>query len=241
MIPGTSTIDPREAAHFDAQAADWWNPRGSSAMLHRLNPVRLGYVRARLDAAWGLDPESRRPLAGRRALDVGCGAGLLTEPLARLGADVTGIDAAGEAIAAARAHADAQGLAIDYRAGGIEDVDGIFDLVTALEVVEHVTDPPAFAAGLARVLAPGGILILSTPNRTTWSRTAIVTLAEGFGAIPKGTHDWDRFITPGEMHGLLEDAGLQVADTTGLAWSPTRGFALSDDRRLNYLVTARKR
>ncbi len=238
MASGSTTIDPREAAHFDAQAADWWNPRGSSAMLHRLNPVRLRYVRARLDALWGLDATSRTPLAGRRVLDVGCGAGLFAEPLARMGAAVTGVDAAGEAIAAARAHADASGLTIAYRHGGIEDVDGRFDLVTALEVIEHVADPAAFVSGLARVLAPGGVLVMSTPNRTAWSRTAIVTLAEGSGAIPRGTHDWNRFITPDGLRALLGEAGLEVTDVTGLAWSPTRGFALSDDLRLNYLVTA---
>ena len=238
MQSALTTIDPREVAHFDAQAADWWNPRGSSAMLHRLNPVRLAHLRTQIDAHWGGDPRDRRPLAGKRALDVGCGAGLLTEPLARMGAAVTGVDAAGEAIAAARAHAAAQGLAVDYRHGGVEDVDGRFDLVTAMEVIEHVADPAAFAAGLARALAPGGLLLLSTPNRTALSRTMIVTLAEGFGRIPRGTHDADRFITPDEMRALLGGAGLEVVDTTGLAWSPTRGFVLSDDLRLNYLVSA---
>lgn len=232
-----TTIDLREAAHFGRQAADWWNPRGSSAMLHRLNPVRLGYVRAQLDEHWGLDPKSRTPLAGKRVLDVGCGAGLLAEPLARLGAEVTGIDAAAQAIAAARDHAEAQGLTIDYRVGGIEDVEGRFDLVTAMEVIEHVTDREAFAAGLARALAPGGVLILSTPNRTALSRKMIVTLAEGFGAIPRGTHDWERFLTPEEVAALLAEAGLDVVDTAGLTWSTTRGFQLSQDLRLNYLLT----
>ena len=154
---------------------------------------------------------------------------------------MTGVDAAGEAIAAARAHAAGQGLAIDYRTGGIEDVDGAYDLVSALEVIEHVADPATFAAGLARVLAPGGVLILSTPNRTALSRTAIVTLAEGFGRIPRGTHDADRFITPDEMRALLGAVGLEIVDTTGLAWSPTRGFTLSEDLRLDYLMTARLR
>ncbi len=236
----TSTIDPREAAHFGRQAAEWWNPRGSSAMLHRINPVRLTYVRRQVDTLWSVGARERRPLAGRRALDVGCGAGLLSEPLSRLGAAVTGVDAAGEAIAAARVHAAAGGLDISYGVGGIEDVEGAFELVTALEVIEHVTDPAGFVAGLARVLAPGGSLILSTPNRTMLSKTMIVTLAEGFGRIPRGTHDWARFLTPEELRGLLAAAGLEVVDTTGLAWSPAHGFGLSADLQLNYLVTARK-
>jgi len=240
MTSTATTIDPREAAHFGAQAAEWWNPRGSSAMLHRINPVRLSYVRQQVDRLWSIDPRERRPLAGRRALDVGCGAGLLSEPLSRLGAALTGVDAAGEAIAAARDHAAGGGLEIDYRVGGVEDVAGVFDLVIAMEVVEHVTDPAGFVAGLARVLAPGGLLILSTPNRTMLSKTMIVTLAEGFGWIPRGTHDWARFLTPEEVRGLLGAAGLEVVDTTGLAWSAARGFGLSEDLRLNYLVTARK-
>ena len=239
MTNATVTIDPKEAAHFGAQAADWWNPKGSSAMLHRLNPVRLGYVRARIDAHWDGDPRSRTPLAGRRAIDVGCGAGLLAEPLARLGAAVTGLDAAAESIAVARAHAAGQGLAIDYRAAGIETLAGeTFDLVCSMEVIEHVTDPAAFVAGLARALAPGGLMILSTPNRTPLSRLAIVTLAEGLGRVPKGTHDWDKFLTPDELTALLEAAGLTVIDVTGLAYDPLRGFVLSENRALDYFVTA---
>jgi 2-polyprenyl-6-hydroxyphenyl methylase/3-demethylubiquinone-9 3-methyltransferase len=237
-----STIREEEARHFGALAADWWDPKGSSAMLHRLNPVRLRYIRQQLDRSWTLDPSVRRPLTGRSAVDVGCGAGLLCEPLARLGAEVVGIDAAPENIAAARAHAEGQGLTIDYRTGSI-DVLGSepFDLVTSLEVIEHVDDPAAFVAGLAGVLKPDGILILSTPNRTPLSRVAMITLAEGFGAIPRGTHDWDRFLTPEELTPLLADAGLEVVDTTGLSFSASRGFVLGENKALNYLVTARRR
>ena len=236
-----TTIRPDEARHFGALAADWWDPKGSSAMLHRLNPVRLRYIRQQVDRFWSLDPTARRPLAGRSAVDVGCGAGLLCEPLARLGAEVVGIDAAPENIAAARVHAEGQGLAIDYRAGSI-DVLGAepFDLVTSLEVIEHVDDPAAFVAGLAAALAPGGIMILSTPNRTPLSRLAMITLAEGVGAIPRGTHDWERFLTPEELAPLLVDAGLEVVDTTGLSLSPARGFMLGENKALNYLVTARR-
>jgi len=234
------TVDPREAAHFGALAAEWWDPRGSSAMLHKLGPARLSYIRARIDQHWGGDEHGLRPLAGKRAADVGCGAGLIAEPLARLGAEVTGIDAAAENVAAAKAHAAGQGLAIDYRAGGIEALDGPYDLVTCLEVVEHVADVDAFLAGLAGALAPGGLLILSTPNRTTLSKLALITIGEGTGQIPKGTHDWTKFLTPDELTARLAALGLDVTDVTGLGWSPTRGFQLSVDTSLNYLIAAKR-
>ena len=234
-----TTIDPAEAAHFGGLAADWWDPKGSSAMLHRLNPARLGYLREAVDRHWGLDETSFTPLAGKTALDVGCGAGLLCEPLARLGAAVTGIDAAAENIAAAHAHALQSGLIIDYRTGGIEGLGSRrFDLVTSLEVIEHVTDPAGFVAGLAGALADGGLLVLSTPNRTALSHIALITIGEGTGRIPKGTHDWDKFLTPEELVALLEDAGLKVVDMRGLSFSPARGFVISDDMKLDYFVTA---
>jgi 2-polyprenyl-6-hydroxyphenyl methylase/3-demethylubiquinone-9 3-methyltransferase len=234
-----ATIDPREAEHFGRLARDWWDPKGSSAMLHRLNPARLAYIRESVDAHWGGDPESFAPLKGRTAIDVGCGAGLLAEPLARLGATVTGVDAAPENIGAARAHAAAAGLAIDYVAGGIEDLTGrTFDLVTSMEVIEHVSDPAAFVAGLAGALAEGGLMILSTPNRTLLSHIAMIELGEGLGAIPKGTHDWHRFFTPEELEALLEGAGLKVTARRGLSFSPARGFVTSGNEALNYLLTA---
>jgi len=235
-----STIDPNEAAHFGALAADWWDPKGSSAMLHRLNPVRLKYIREQIDHHWQADEHDLKPLAGRSAADVGCGAGLLAEPLARLGAAVTGIDAAAETIAAARAHALGQGLEIDYRVGGVEALAGRYDLVTSLEVVEHVSDPAAFVGGLAAAVAEGGLLILSTPNRTSWSRLVMIVLGEGTGRIPRGTHDWDKFIDPDALCALVRRAGLEVSDVTGLGWSPTRGFQCTEDLSLNYLVTARR-
>jgi 2-polyprenyl-6-hydroxyphenyl methylase/3-demethylubiquinone-9 3-methyltransferase len=238
--PTHDSVVAREAAHFGRLAADWWNPRGSSAMLHRLNPVRLAYLREAVDAHWNGAAEDFMPLAGRRALDVGCGAGLLAEPLARLGAAVTGVDAAPENIAAAALHAAAGGLSIDYRAGGVEVVVAgeRFDLVTSLEVIEHVADPARFVRGLAAALAPGGLMLLSTPNRTPLSRLAMITLAEGVGAIPKGTHDWDRFLTPDELTVLLESEGLKVRDVRGLVFTPSRGFALGDSTALDYFVTA---
>lgn len=232
-----STVDAREAAHFGRLAADWWDPRGSSAPLHQLNPPRLAYLRARIDAHWGGDGQGFAPLTGKRALDMGCGAGLLAEPLARLGAQVTGVDASEQVIAAARAHAGA--LPIGYRVGGVEAVRGErFDLVTSLEVIEHVTDPGVFVHGLAQALAPGGLMVLSTPNRTPLSRLAMITVAEGTGRIPRGTHDWNKFLTPDELTRLLNGAGLRVIDVQGLAYKPGRGFHLSDSTALDYFVTA---
>lgn len=237
----TATIDPSEAAFFGKLAADWWDPKGSSAMLHRLNPARLSYLRARVDEAWGLDQRERLPLRGRTALDVGCGAGLLSEPLARLGAAVTGLDAAPENIAVARHHAAGQGLAIDYRAGGIESLNGErFDLVVSMEVIEHVADPAVFIAGLVGALAPEGLLILSTPNRTPLSRLALITVGEGFGMVPRGTHDHDKFLTPDELAGMVEQAGLEVVDTTGLSYDPRTGFVLSSNLALDYFLAARR-
>ena len=239
MASASTTIAPHEAAHFGAMAKDWWDPAGSSAMLHRLNPPRLRYIRDRVDAHWGGDDRGFTPLAGRTALDVGCGAGLLAEPLARLGATVTGIDAAPENIAVAQAHATTSGLSIDYRAGGIEATIGAtFDLVTCLEVIEHVVDRAAFVAGLAGAIAPGGLLVMSTPNRTPLSRLALITLAEGTGRIPRGTHDWHAFLTPAELTDLLVAAGLRVVDTTGLVLSPARGFATGPSTELDYFLTA---
>ncbi|WP_278392754.1 bifunctional 2-polyprenyl-6-hydroxyphenol methylase/3-demethylubiquinol 3-O-methyltransferase UbiG [Sphingobium yanoikuyae] len=240
MTETTATIDPKEAAHFGTMAADWWDPKGSSAMLHKLNPVRLAYIRAAIDRHWDSDDHGFRPLGGKRALDVGCGAGLLAEPLARLGASVTGLDAAPENIAVAVAHAQGQGLAIDYRATPVEQVsDTGYDLVTSMEVIEHVADPAAFVRALAAKLAPDGLMILSTPNRTPMSRLAMITIGESIGGIPKGTHDWSKFITPDELTALLEEAGLEVTDSSGLAFDPARGFTLSANTAINYLLTAR--
>jgi 2-polyprenyl-6-hydroxyphenyl methylase / 3-demethylubiquinone-9 3-methyltransferase len=235
----TSIVD-KEAQHFGAMAGDWWDPKGASAMLHKLNPVRLAYIRDMVDQHFELDECGFRPLEGKSALDVGCGAGLLAEPLARLGAKVTAIDAAPELIEAAKAHAAGAGLSIDYRAVGVELLEAQYDLVTAMEVIEHVAEPQGFIDDLAKRLAPGGLLILSTPNRTAWSKLLTITLAEGFGQIPKGTHDFEKFIDPDTMRGLLAKAGLECIDFEGIAMSPTRGLHLSEDLRLNYLVAAKR-
>ena len=235
----SATIRPEEAAHFAALAKDWWDPKGSSAMLHRLNPVRLAFIREAIDLHWGGDVESARPLAGKTALDVGCGAGLLAEPLARLEAEVTGVDAAAENIEAARLHAAGSGLAIDYRHGELSALGlGRFDLVTCLEVLEHVADKPAFVAALADRLAPGGLMVLSTPNRTPQSRLWLVGAAEALGQVPRGTHHWDDFATPDELRELLAEVGLVMGEPRGIAWSPLHGLHLSRDLSLNYIVTS---
>jgi 2-polyprenyl-6-hydroxyphenyl methylase/3-demethylubiquinone-9 3-methyltransferase len=236
LIPGT--IRPDEAAHFGRLADDWWDPAGSSAMLHRLNPVRLGFVRSAIDSHFGTEPRAMRPLSGLRAIDIGCGAGLLTEPLARMGAAVTGVDAAEDNIRVAAAHAAAGGLAIAYRCGDVADM-GLtgFDLVTSMEVIEHVADKPAFVASLADALAENGLMILSTPNRTAASRLLLVEAAERIGMVPRGTHHWADFITPVELHDLLGGAGLTMGHPQGIAWSPNAGLHLSDNLALNYIVT----
>ncbi len=208
-------------------------------MLHRLNPVRLGFIRRQIDLHFGSDESAMKPLSGKSALDVGCGAGLLCEPLARLGAMVTGVDAAAENIAAAKAHAAQSGLAIDYRAGELAaQTQARFDLVCSMEVIEHVADKAAFVAALAAALAPGGLMVLSTPNRTAKSKLLMVEAAERLGMVPRGTHHWQDFVTPDELRELLAGAGLAMGEPRGIAWSPLKGLHLSSDLSLNYIVTA---
>ena len=236
------SISPGEAAFFGKLADDWWNPRGTSAMLHRVTPLRSRLVRDAAIARFGADPRSRHPLAGLTALDIGCGAGLMTEPLARMGAATTGIDAAAENIAAAQAHAGAGGLAIDYRAISVEDLarTGMrYNLVTCLEVVEHVADRDSFFAALAALVAPGGLAILSTPNRTPASWAVLIAGAEIITrTIPRGAHDWQRFLTPAELSEALNNAGLAVTDIQGLTWRPGKGFGLGPDTSIDYFVSA---
>jgi 2-polyprenyl-6-hydroxyphenyl methylase/3-demethylubiquinone-9 3-methyltransferase len=241
MISAPS-VSADEAAFFGKLAADWWNPTGSSAMLHKITPLRSRLIRDAALARFGGDPRSRTPLAGKTALDIGCGAGLMTEPLARMGARATGIDAAPENIAAASAHAEAGGLAIDYRATSVEALAATgarFDLITCLEVVEHVAGRDSFFAALAALLAPGGLAILSTPNRTAASWAVLIGGAEMvLRSIPRGAHDWNRFMTPAELTEALDHAGLSVTASTGLTWRPGAGFTLGDDVSVNYFLTA---
>jgi 2-polyprenyl-6-hydroxyphenyl methylase/3-demethylubiquinone-9 3-methyltransferase len=235
-----STIDAGEAGFFGALAADWWDPAGSSAMLHRINPLRLGYIRDAMIAR-GRDVRSRRILDGTTALDVGCGAGLLTEPLARMGAQVTGIDAAPENVAVATKHASA-GLDVTYRAVPVDVLAGegaVFDLVTCMEVVEHVADRPAFLASLRALVAPGGTLIMSTPNRTPLSYATLIVGAERITrTIPRGAHDWNKFVRPDELSAELAVAGFAVTGVSGMTWRPATGFVLGRDTSVNYYLTA---
>jgi len=233
-----TSIVADEVKQFASHAGDWWDPNGSEAMLHKLNPIRLKYIRDQIDQHWQCDECGRTPLVGKTALDVGCGAGLLTEPLARLGAKTMGVDATPEVIAVAREHAERSGLEIEYRVGDVQEVEGQFDLITCMEVIEHVADPAMFVKAVAKRLAANGLLIMSTPNATSWSRLIIITLGEGLGKVPRGTHDFDKFISPDRLKVMLADAGLKCLDVEGVAWSPTRGLHLSDDVRLNYVLTA---
>jgi 2-polyprenyl-6-hydroxyphenyl methylase/3-demethylubiquinone-9 3-methyltransferase len=211
------------------------------ASLHQVNPVRLAFVRDAIDAHWPDAARAGKPLAGKSALDIGCGAGLLCEPLARLGAGVTGVDAAADNIAAAAAHAEGVGLPIRYMAGEVGALDiGQFDLVTSVEVIEHVADKPAFLRDVAARLAPDGLLVMSTPNRTAASRVLLVGAAEAVGYVPRGTHHWEDFVTPEELESLLGDAGLTVTSKRGIAWRPGKGLHLSDDMSLNYILSARR-
>ncbi|GMN01885.1 bifunctional 2-polyprenyl-6-hydroxyphenol methylase/3-demethylubiquinol 3-O-methyltransferase UbiG [Erythrobacter sp. MTPC3] len=235
------TIRPEEAEFFSDLARDWWNPNGKMASLHQVNPVRMEFIRAAIDAHWGGDSRSIRPLTGKTALDIGCGAGLVCEPLARLGAKVTGVDASAENISVAATHAEASELDIRYMAGEVGGLDiGTFDLVTCVEVIEHVADKRAFLSNVVDRLAPGGLLVMSTPNRTAASRLLLVGAAEAVGYVPKGTHDWNDFITPEEFEELLGEIGLEVVKRRGISYALGKGLHLSGNESLNYILSARR-
>ncbi len=227
-----TSVRTDEVARFDALAARWWDPAGPMAPLHAMNPLRVGWVDRRLRARF------RGPV---RLLDVGCGAGLAAEALARLGHQVLGVDAAGEAVEAARAHAEGAGLPLEYRVGTAEElaVEGMrFQAVTALEVIEHVADPAAFVALLASLLEPGGVLFVSTINRTARSLAVAKVGAEYvLRLLPRGTHEWRRFVTPAELQGYARDAGLRWLGAGGMVFDPlARRWRMGDDLGVNYIA-----
>ena len=238
-------VDPDEVARFDALAATWWDEAGPMRVLHRFNPVRLAYIRDTACRHFGRDPDRPFALEGLSVVDIGCGGGILSEPLARLGAAVTGLEPAARNLAVARAHAEAEGVPVDYRSDTIEavaDEGARFDVVLAMEVLEHVPDPAAFLRAACAAVKPGGLLFAATINRTLRSfALAIVGAEYVLGWLPKGTHDWDRFITPDELKRMLRDGGVTPTDTTGVLYNPlTDGWRQSRDAGVNYMVAAGK-
>lgn len=245
-----STIDPQEVAQFSAIASEWWDERGKFAPLHRMNPTRIGYIRDQINHHFGQlvgqSGESATPLKNLSLLDVGCGGGLLCEPMARLGAAVTGVDASEENIAVATDHAKQSGLGIDYRAATVEslaEAGQTFDIVLALEIVEHVAESGLFYDCLAKLVKPGGLLIMSTLNRTAKSYAMAIIGAEYvLRWLPRGTHDWNKFVRPSEMAAAIEKTGLALIDTSGIRFDPLSWkFSLDpQDLAVNYLMAAKK-
>ena len=239
----TDSRDPSEIAKFEAMAAEWWDPKGQFKPLHMMNPIRLGYITTQIATEFGRDLKAPRPFEGLRLLDIGCGGGLLSEPMARLGAQVVGADAAPKNIEVARLHAGQVGLDIDYRAETAEALLAAgesFDAVLAMEIVEHVAEPPAFVQACHDLLRPGGVLVMSTLNRTARSFAAAIVGAEWVMRwLPKGTHEWSRFITPEELAAMMQASGLKVVDRRGMVFNPLSwGWSLSDrDMSVNYAAT----
>jgi 2-polyprenyl-6-hydroxyphenyl methylase/3-demethylubiquinone-9 3-methyltransferase len=238
-----ATIDPAEVARFERIAQTWWDPKGPMRILHKFNPVRLAYIRDEACRRFERDPRSAQSLAGLRILDVGCGGGVLSEPLARLGASVTGLDPAPTNIEVARRHAERAGIAVDYRGETVEAVVArgeTFDIVLAMEVVEHVADVQAFINACARAVKPGGFLAMATLNRTLRSfALAIVGAEYVLGWLPKGTHQWEKFVTPEELTLAIESAGFSVVDQQGVVYNPLRDqWSLARDVGVNYMVLA---
>jgi 2-polyprenyl-6-hydroxyphenyl methylase/3-demethylubiquinone-9 3-methyltransferase len=240
-----SSVDAAEVERFSRHAADWWDPRGPMAALHKFNPVRLAYIRDQAAARFERDPKKLDCLKGLRMLDIGCGGGILSEPLARLGATMVGADPAEENIAAARAHAEQAGVAVDYRATTAEELGAAkerFDVVLAMEVVEHVTDMNAFVATCAAMVKPGGLMVAATLNRTLKSfALAIVGAEYVLRWLPRGTHQWDKFVTPVELETAIEDSGLRVSGERGVIYNPFADrWQLASDMDVNYMLVAQR-
>ena len=239
----SGSLDPAEVAKFERMAAEWWSPDGKFRPLHRLNPLRIGFVRDAICARYGRDPRSLRPLEGLRVLDIGCGGGLLSEPMCRLGAEIIGVDPAPGNIEIARLHAAEGGLRIDYRAATAEDLAAAgetFDVVLAMEVVEHVADVDAFLATCASMVRPGGILVLATINRTLKALALAIGGAEYvLRWLPRGTHEYRKFVRPSEAEAALAAAGLDVTRRSGVVFSLADGsWKLSGDMDVNYMLAA---
>ena len=238
-----SSVDSAEVERFARQAGDWWTPRGPMAALHKFNPVRLAYIRDQAAARFGRDAKKLDCLSGLRMLDIGCGGGILSEPLARLGAQMVGADPAEENIEAARAHAGETGIAVDYRATTAEtlaEANERFDVVLAMEVVEHVVDMKEFVSICAGMVKPGGLMIAATLNRTLKSfALAIVGAEYVLRWVPRGTHRWDKFVTPQELETAIESAGLRVIGERGVIYNPFADrWQLSSDMDVNYMLAA---
>jgi 2-polyprenyl-6-hydroxyphenyl methylase / 3-demethylubiquinone-9 3-methyltransferase len=242
---GAETVDQDEVARFSRLAGEWWDPHGPMATLHKFNPVRLAYIRDRTAEHFGRDPKSLDSLSGLRFLDIGCGAGILCEPLARLGASVVGADPSAKNIAVAQAHAAQSGLTIDYRDTTVEQLAEAgerFDVVLAMEVVEHVTDVGLFIAQTCAMVKPGGLLFVATLNRTAKSFALAIVGAEYILRwLPRGTHRWDKFVTPDELEIAIERGGLHVTGESGVIYNLMADrWQLSRDTDVNYMVVAEK-
>ena len=241
----SSTVDPAEVERFSALAAEWWNPRGKMAPLHKFNPVRIGYIRDQAAVRFARDAKRLDSMKGLRILDIGCGGGILSEPLARLGAEMVGVDPSDTNIAAAKEHAAQSELATDYRCTTAEELAEAgeeFDIVLAMEVVEHVADVALFIKRCAEMVKPGGMMVAATLNRTIKSfALAIVGAEYVLGWLPRGTHQWDKFVTPNELEIALERGGLRVIDETGVIYNLIADrWQISTDMDVNYMLTAGK-
>jgi 2-polyprenyl-6-hydroxyphenyl methylase/3-demethylubiquinone-9 3-methyltransferase len=245
MGPGGSTIDAAEVARFAALADTWWDPAGKMGMLHKFNPVRLGFIKEAACRRFSRDPKRLDSLAGLRVLDIGCGGGILSEPIARLGAAVVGADPAGANVEAAKVHAGREGLAIDYRvttAEALADAGERFEVVLAMEVVEHVADLTLFVNRCAEMVKPGGLMVVATLNRTIKSfALAIVGAEYVLRWLPRGTHQWDKFVTPNELEIAIEKSGMTMTQETGVIYNLLADrWQLSTDMDVNYMVAAQK-